>query len=440
MKRILTLVLVLFILIGHVRSQNITITFEAALNGTAIPLDSILVMNLTAGGDTTIYFPNNVLVLDGTTGIAPGNPSAMAMQSWPNPFAGSTDLVLSATSGELLLTLHDATGRVLKRHALEVAEGMHRFRIGCGQPGMHLLTARQGAVSRTVRLMATEGQGALDIQYIQYNGPWALVRAKDARSLFTWTPGEELRYIGYAADAGIVHSAVIDEIPVATATRIFDLFAGLACPDVPTVTDIDGNTYPVVQVGNQCWMAANLKTSRYNDGSTIPNVTDNTAWTQLSTGAWCNYDNSPANDATYGKLYNWYAAANPNLCPQGWHVPTDAEWQQLELALGMPADELNSIGFRGGEQNVGGKMKATTLWTPPNTWATNESGFSGLPGGGRSSDDGTFFYLGVCGYWWSATQSGGAYAWLRTLYFYGVGIDRSGINMRNGFCVRCLRD
>ncbi len=437
MKRIFTLVLVLFILIGHVRSQNITITFEAALNGTAIPLDSILVMNLTAGGDTTIYFPNNVLVLDGTTGIAPGNPSAMAMQSWPNPFAGSTDLVLSATSGQLLLTLHDATGRVLKRHALEVAEGMHRIRIGCGQPGMHLLTARQGAVSRTVRLMATEGQGALDIQY---NGPWALVRAKDARSLFTWTPGEELRYIGYAADAGIVHSAVIDEIPVATATRIFDLFAGLACPDAPTVTDIDGNTYPVVQVGNQCWMAANLRTTRYRDGSTIPHVTDNTAWTQLSTGAWCNYDNNPGHDATYGKLYNWYAAANPNICPQGWHMPTDAEWQQLELALGMPAAELNSPGWRGVVQNVGGNMKATTLWNAPNIGATNESGFSGLPGGLRYSYDGYFYSLGNDGDWWSASESGAEYAWYRHLSNLNAGIYRNLNNERSGFCVRCLRD
>ncbi len=437
MKRFPTLVLVLLVLISSVRSQVITITFEGMLNGAPVPLDSILVMNLTSGGDTTIYFPNNVLVLDGTTGIAPGNPSVMAMQSWPNPFAGSTEVALRATSGELLLTLQDATGRWLKSHTLEVAEGVHRFRIGCGQPGVHLLTARQGAESRTVRLMAIEGQGDPDLRH---NGLWASGSAKDNRSLFTWTPGDELRYIGHATDVGIVHSAAMDEVPVATATRTFELFAGLVCPGTPTVTDIDGNIYPVVQIGNQCWMAANLKTTRYRDGIIIPNVTDNTDWTQLTSGAWCNYNNSPGNDTTFGKLYNWYAAANPLICPQGWHVPTDAEWQQLESALGMPGSELGQTSFRGIAQNVGGKMKTTTSWNAPNHGATNESGFSGLPGGHRDSGTGAFTTIGSYGNWWSASESGVESAWRRVLYGIMVGIYRDAYYKRNGFCLRCLRD
>lgn len=437
MKRFPSLVLVLIILIGHVRSQVITITFEATLNGTAIPLDSILVMNLTAGGDTTIYFPSNELMLGGATGIAPGYPSVIAMQSWPNPFAGSTEVAFRATSGEVLLTLQDATGRLLKSHTLEVAEGMHRFRINCGQPGMHLLTARQGAVSRTVRLMATEGRGTTNLQYY---GQWGSGRAKDDRSLFTWTPGDELRYFGYATDVNIVHSAAIDEVPVATATRTFDLFAGLVCPASPTVTDIDGNTYPVVQIGNQCWMAANLKTTHYNDGSIIPNVTNDSAWTLLNDGAWSNYNNSPANDATYGKLYNWYAAANPNICPQGWHVPTEAEWQQLETSLGMPGSVLGQTGFRGGAQNVGGKMKSTTIWNAPNAGATNESGFSGLPGGYRSYLSGSFSNLGNDGSLWSASEIDADLARSRGLGYGNQGVYRSISSKRKGICLRCVRD
>jgi len=216
--------------------------------------------------------------------------------------------------------------------------------------------------------------------------------------------------------------------------------AGTVCPNSPNVTDIDGNVYASVQIGNQCWMAENLRTSQNSDGSTIPNITPSTAWTQLSTGAWCNYGNNPANDAIYGKLYNWYAAANSNICPQGWHIPTDAEWQQLELALGMPAGEVNNGGYRGGSQNVGGKMKATTLWNAPNTGATNESGFSGLPGGYRYYTDGYFFNLRYYGFWWSASESGAENAWYRALDFSDAGVSRGASHKKNGYCLRCVRD
>ena len=130
----------------------------------------------------------------------------------------------------------------------------------------------------------------------------------------------------------------------------------------------------------------------------------NTAWSQLNNGAWSNYDNSPANDDAYGKLYNWYAAANPNICPQGWHMPTDAEWTTL-------------TGFLGGSTVAGGKMKTVSpLWNAPNTGATNASGFSGLPTGFRDDLDGSFVNLGGFGIWWCATESGPDQAWSRGLY------------------------
>lgn len=208
----------------------------------------------------------------------------------------------------------------------------------------------------------------------------------------------------------------------------------------PTVTDIDGNEYPVVSIGDQCWMAANLRTTRYRDGSSIPNVTGNSQWADLNTAAWCSYDNYSGYDATYGKLYNWWAAANPNICPQGWHMPTDDEWKQLETALGMPANDLNNMGYRGVAQNVGGKMKTTTLWNAPNTGATNESGFSGPSGGTRHLTDGYFVTMGGSGYWWSASESGAENAWSRWLNYYAAGIYRDNESKRFGFCLRCVRD
>ena len=208
-----------------------------------------------------------------------------------------------------------------------------------------------------------------------------------------------------------------------------------------SVTDIDGNTYATIQIGTQVWMAENLRTTRYRNGDPIPNVTDKGKWGGLSSGAWCHYENDPKHEVPYGKLYNWYTVNDPRkVCPAGWHLPTDGEWQQMEAALGVPASELGRKEFRGAAQNVGGKMKTTTLWESPKLSTTNSSGFSGLPGGSRYSNNGYFYYLGHGGYWWSASHSGAENAWRRYLNDLNAGVNRSYYAKRNGFCVRCVRD
>lgn len=443
MKHIASLMIVILLLISGVRSQVIAITFEGTLNAVPIPLDSILVINLTAGGDTTIYFPDNVLVLDGTTGLQEMALQPPVLRNQPNPFDGGTDILVSTRNlGQAMLTVHDATGREVAAYTGSLAAGQHRFRFTAATPGVHVLTVLQGAERGTHRLVALAGDASgIGLTYAGSSGSGGVT--KSDRSLFTWTPGDELRYIGYATDASIVYSGYIDEVPVATATRNFELFAGLACPESPAVTDIDGNVYRAVQIGGQCWMAENLRTATYNVGTAIPNVTDSLAWVLLTDGAWCNYNNDFANDALFGKLYNWYAAANPKICPQGWHVPSDAEWQQLEIVLGMPFGELGETSWRGMGQNVGGKMKSNIEWNAPNMGATNESGFSGLPGGGMNYNSGYYAYStshGVLGYWWSSTESSIITAWHRSLHRGNGGINRFGYHKRMGFCVRCVRD
>ena len=197
---------------------------------------------------------------------------------------------------------------------------------------------------------------------------------------------------------------------------------------------------PSVTIGTQIWSSTNLDVTTYRDGTLIPQVTDPTQWVNLTTGAWCYYANNTANGTTYGKLYNWYAVAGihdtdpstPNkiLAPLGWHVPTDAEWTTL-------------ITFLGGESVAGGKMKSTgtSLWQTPNTAATNESGFTGLPGGSFSST-GTFTGIGTGVYWWSSSEHSTItnYA-LDRLLSYGNGtVIRTGNVKFCGFSVRCLRD
>jgi uncharacterized protein (TIGR02145 family) len=197
------------------------------------------------------------------------------------------------------------------------------------------------------------------------------------------------------------------------------------------LADVDGNSYKTVTIGTQVWMAENLKTTKYNDGTAISNVTDNTAWSTNTTGAYCNYSNTLANSDIYGSLYNWYVAASTNskkVCPIGWHVPTDAEWTTLTTYLG-------------GGSVAGGKLKETTTihWLSPNTGATNETGFTALPGGYRDGS-GSFGLIGIYGFWWSSSISGTTYAWYRYMINSNGSISGGDNPQHAGSYVRCLKD
>lgn len=195
-----------------------------------------------------------------------------------------------------------------------------------------------------------------------------------------------------------------------------------------TITDIDGNVYNTVTIGSQIWMKENLKVSKYRNGSAIPTGLSDSLWINTSSGAYAIYNNNAANNTTYGKLYNWFAVADPRgLCPAGWHVPTDAEWTTLE-------------NFLGGQTVAGGKMKSvSSLWQSPNTGATNESGFSGLPGGYRYFN-GSYNSIGDYGYWWSSTEYSTTDAWARNLDYSNSNSNQYNLIEQNGFSVRCLRD
>ena len=175
-------------------------------------------------------------------------------------------------------------------------------------------------------------------------------------------------------------------------------------------------------------MVENLRTTKYSDGTVIPNVTDDTQWNSLITGGWCHYDNDNQYDTIYGKLYNWYAVETSKLCPTGWHVPTDSEWTVL-------TDYLTANGHNGTE---GTALKSTSGWDSGGN-GTDDYGFLGLPGGGRGGS-GYFFNIGSSGDWWSPSQSSTDNAWNRYLSSLNDNVYRSYDNKRNGFSVRCLRD
>ena len=195
------------------------------------------------------------------------------------------------------------------------------------------------------------------------------------------------------------------------------------------VKDKDGNLYHIVTIEDQVWLVENLKTTKYNDGTDIPLVTDKTDWSNLSTPGYCWYSNDSFQyKNVYGALYNWYTINSGKLCPSGWHVPTDAEWGTLILHVG-------------GVINAGGKLKeaGTVHWISPNTGATNETGFTALPGGARNYS-GNFGLILERGFWWSSTENSSTNAIYRALLYNSSNAESGNDNKKYGYSVRCIKD
>ena len=206
---------------------------------------------------------------------------------------------------------------------------------------------------------------------------------------------------------------------------------GASSSDSTSTEKVEGSTESaesggVVTIGTQVWTSKNLNVDTYRNGDEIPQVQDANAWSNLTTGAWCYYTNDASNGTKYGKLYNWYAVSDSRgLAPNGYHIPTDAEWTQLSDYLG-------------GESEAGTKMKSTNGWEEDGN-GNNESGFAGFPGGYRSYN-GTVDGIGRDGNWWSATENDSSNAWTRNLKANDGNVHRDDYNKRLAFSVRCLGD
>jgi uncharacterized protein (TIGR02145 family) len=191
------------------------------------------------------------------------------------------------------------------------------------------------------------------------------------------------------------------------------------------VYDIDSNAYTIVTIGSQDWFGENLRTSRFNDGTQITELTDSVAWRTATDPAMCWYDNDSSNSIPYGRLYNGFAALSDHICPQGWRVPSEADWLQL----------MNHLG---GASVAGGKLKhsGTQYWEPPNTGATNSSGFTAVPSGFRSNVSGSFDFKGFRAGWFSLAGRDLQFRWVSwTLESAGGG----SIAENTGLAIRCMR-
>lgn len=210
-----------------------------------------------------------------------------------------------------------------------------------------------------------------------------------------------------------------------------------------SVTDQDGNTYATVTIGQQVWMAENLRSSTYANGDPIPNAQEPEGWSWEAPeeGAWCHYNNDPVFDVVMGKLYNWYAATDTrNICPSGWHVPSELDWQAMELELGMPVEELNEVASRGGAGQLGLKLRSTSNqhWQG-SLLGTNDTGFSGIAAGLRNLN-GVFTAMTQDARWWTTTPAGGNDARTRELVSGGYLIGAYHVVYPVGLSVRCVMD
>ncbi len=195
------------------------------------------------------------------------------------------------------------------------------------------------------------------------------------------------------------------------------------------VKDIDGNVYPVITIGKQAWMAENLKTTKYNDGSPIPLITEDKAWKALKTPGYCWFDNNIENKDVYGALYNWYTVDTKKLCPRGWHVPSASEWRIM-------------ISFLGDINTAGDKLKesGSAHWKNSLSIVTNDFEFTALPGGFRLYTGGFPDYWNSYAVWWSSTMCDEIQSWNWGLYFSSSRVFRGCDTKQAGLSVRCIED
>jgi uncharacterized protein (TIGR02145 family) len=450
---LLAVLMIAMIMGAFAQKPSMTLTFTADNNGQYVPLNSILIENLTQGGDTTLYAPDTVLMLDYGTGFgdyynSPYNEFSVS-QNHPNPMQGKTTISLYLPENEkVLITISDIIGRKLIHTEYPLNRGGHSFTFFPGTENMYFFTVRISQQSRTIKMFNSPGTAStLGICKLEYYGRQTGMnsyKTGNALNNFVFNLGDQLQY---TASSALGNLTIIDS-PSVNQTYTF-LFGsgGMPCPDMPTVTDIDGNLYNTVLIGNQCWMKENLKTATYRNGTSIPNITDSTEWSNMTTDAYVWYNNDISWKDKYGALYNWFAIINPGgLCPTGWHVPTDDEWTTLTDYIGGTGEphgnELKSCRQVNSPLGGGCNTNEHPRWKEDinnGNYGTDDYGFSGLPGGFRDGS-GPFYDVGYSGGWCSSTEYSSGGAWGRYLSFLYGGVYVNYYDEQFGFSVRCLRD
>lgn len=405
--------LLLTIAISQLQAQSYLINFTGS--GLSNTVDSVYVQNLVKLTELTMS-GSDTLWLDPNVGINPLTGHNDNLLIYPNPLI-TTGKIEFPTSrpGNVRLRIVDAAGKVILQKEAQLPQGTHVFPVSGLKAGIYIVEVISNDGILTGRIIAAggnTGEPTLTFESSNSHGRSALKSTNGIVGM-RYDAGEPLLFKGTSGK----FKRVVTVVPTHNQAVDFDF---IAC------SDPDSNSYAVVTIGTQTWMAENLKTSKFNDASPIPLVYDN-SWGSLTTPAFCVYDTSDVFKQVFGCLYNFYAVNAGNLCPVGWHAPTTVEWTTL-------------TDYLGGANVAGGKLKEVgqLYWLEPNAGATNETGFSARGGGARYN--GLFNYLGRNGYWWSSTEYDTSAAWYRYIVYNDVPVLQNNFNKTNGFYVRCVKD
>jgi uncharacterized protein (TIGR02145 family) len=422
MKKLTILVFVVLALL-EVQAQDYLINFAGS--GASTVVDSVYVDNLTQntslkiGGTDQLHLTT---IISGINNVGIGTNNEVCIL--PNPMKGDCSVTFETNKeGEASVELYDLSGKGIMKVIDFLPMGNHKYNLSGIKSGMYLLKISSNNDSYSAKLACSHSAASIaEIKYIgtipKQSQAGYNMNLKSALSIkdMLYTTGDRLLF---TAKSG-TYQTITSLVPMASQT-VTSYF-------VPCI-DADDNSYPAVQIGNQIWMHENLRVTKYKTGDiAIPLVADQDAWKNLTTDAYCYYNNNKSSfGTTYGALYNWNAVSTGNLCPVGWRVATDADWNGL-------------ITYLGGLNVAGGKLKeaGTLHWILTTATVDNRTGFSALPGGIR--DINGFSMVTVRAVFWSSTPNNSLTAWVREFFCNTNTISQIAYDKKAGYSVRCIKE
>jgi len=440
MKTLIFIAVLLFIGF-NLGAQDINLSFKSESGGGSI--DSIRVTNLRTKESVLIRGKNSIKLVDISTGFKPKLGYSHSESIYPNPSQGDASVVFSVEKSQHAeLCLYNSNGQLINKKVQQLESGTHHFAISFPQKGIYLVVVKTEQCTESLKAVCTRATTSNNI--IEYTGLGQkeenlrvdnelksalttnnLYSSYDIGGTLHYLPGDYIYFDFYSWFMGLLRELILVDQPKETSMQQDTIKYGVVFHEC---IDADRNNYKVVKIGTQTWMAENLKTTHYRNGDAISNVTDNLEWSYLSSGAYCWFKNDISYKNVFGGFYNRFAVVdNRNIAPKGWHVPTEPEWRIL-------------IEFLGGQNKAGDKMResGTDHWASPNTGATNESGFTALPGYSRK-DDGFKTWFNNAQWWSTSSLSQGK-------CYPGPNLNISGsfsfyCTMENvGLNVRCVMD
>ena len=446
--------------------SSVTLTFACRTTvGHYVQPDSITVENLSQGWKETLLYPDTIYLLNVGTGIHDvGEQFLPSLQVSPNPFKGTATVQLNVTeSGEVTMEITDMYGRVIGvKDYFPLQSGAHSFHVILSYPGAYVLTASVNGEKLSAKLINTGNGGKDAIEYkdgvsVETYHSAFLQQGKSFLKGISQHPfqiGDQMRYVAYASGVvsdDVTHSQTQSEdITLLFSTPPPPPGDGQSCQTTPIVTDYDGNVYNTVQIGSQCWMKENMRTTHYSDGTSIDSGGSNS----YTIPYYYDFSTSGVELPLRGLLYNWPAAMHGNsssntspsgvqgICPTGWHVPSDLEWTQLLTYLGNQFPYLCDYD----STYIAKSLAATSGWNNYNVSCTvgysqatnNATSFSAYPAGYSISN--YYSYLGQSAFFWSSTEIDNFGALARYLNYGQEYVTRKNFSKFLGYSVRCLRD